>query len=183
NSRGRRYTRNTGTWFARSGRTKFQSFKSAQRKPSQRPVLADELRDEVVGGVREDRVGRVVLREHTAFAQDRDAVAHPDRLVDVVRDEDHRLADLVVQAEQLRLQPEARDRVERAERLVHQEERRVGGERAREPDPLALSAGELSGIALRVGGLEADELEQLPGALLDALLRPAEQAWDGADVV
>ena len=101
--------------------------------------------DEVVGRVREDRVGRVVLREHAALAQDRDAVAHLDRLVDVVRDEDDRLADLAVQPQQLGLQAEARDRVERAERLVHQQQRRVGSERAREADALALPAGELRG--------------------------------------
>ena len=37
----------------------------------------------------------------------------------------------------------------------------IGGERAREPDALALAAGELRGVALRVVLLEADELEQL----------------------
>ena len=62
-----------------------------EREPAQRAVLADELRHELVGRVREDRVGRVVLREHAALAQDRDPVAHRDRLVDVVGDEDDRL--------------------------------------------------------------------------------------------
>ena len=53
------------------------------------------------------------------------------------------LRDLAMQAAELRLQAKARDRVERAERLVHQQHRRVGRERACEPDPLALAAGEL----------------------------------------
>ena len=61
--------------------------------------------DEVVRGVGEDRVGRVVLREHAALAQDRDPVAHRDRLVDVVRDEDHRLRDLAMEAAHLLLEP------------------------------------------------------------------------------
>ena len=77
------------------------SLERPQREPPQRAVLADELLDELVGRVREDRVGRVVLREHAALAKDRDAVAHRDRLVDVVRDEDDRLADLAVQPPQL----------------------------------------------------------------------------------
>ena len=47
------------------------------------------------------------------------------------------------------LQLAARDRVERAERLVEQEERRVGGQRARDADALALSAGELVRIPAR----------------------------------
>ena len=58
----------------------------------------------------------------------------------------------------------ARDRVERAERLVHQEHRRVGRERAREADALALPARELRRVARRVAGSRPDELEQLRAA-------------------
>jgi len=53
------------------------------------------------------------------------------------------------------LEPLADDRVDRAKRLVHQEQRRLGGQRARDPDALALAAGKLGRIAtagaLRVG--------------------------------
>ena len=49
--------------------------------------------------------------------------------------------------EELVLQPRAVDRVDRAERLVHQHQRRVGGQRARHADPLALPARELGRIA------------------------------------
>ena len=126
-------------------------------------------------GLGEDRVRRVVLGEHAALAQDRDPVAHLDRLVDVVGDEDHRLRDLAVQAAQLVLQAGAGDRVERAERLVHQQQRRVGGERAGEPDALALAARELGRVALRVARLEPDELEQL-GRARAAILRAASRA-------
>ena len=99
--------------------------------------------------------------ELAALAQDRDAVAELDRLVDVVRDEDHGLPHLLLQAQELVLKPRAHDRVDRAERLVHQHQRRVRGERAREADALALAAGELRRVALRVRLVEADELEQL----------------------
>ncbi len=65
----------------------------------------------------------------------------------------------------------ARDRVERAEGLVHQHQRRVGGEGAREPDALALSAGELRGVARAVVTCgQVDEVEQLVGALVDLRL-------------
>ena len=147
-----------------------------QRQAAERAILADELRDELVGRVREDRVGRVVLREHAALAEDRDAVAHLDRLVDVVGDEDHRLADLPVQASELVLQPETRDRVERAERLVHQQYRRVGRERTRQADALALAAGQLRRIPLGVGRVEPDELEQLDGTLGDPPSCPSRAA-------
>ena len=49
----------------------------------------------------------------------------------------------LVEAEELVLEAVARDRVEGAEGLVHQHHRRVGRERAGEPDALALAAGEL----------------------------------------
>ena len=107
---------------------------------AQRAVLADELGDELVRRMGEDRVGRVVLGEHASRGEDCDAVAHRDRLVDVVGDEDDRLRHLVVQAAELLLEAGARDRVEGAEGLVHQEHRRIGCEGTGEPDALALAA-------------------------------------------
>ena len=49
--------------------------------------------------------------------------------------------------EELVLQARAVDRVDRPERLVHQHQRRVGGERARDADALALPARELRRVA------------------------------------
>ncbi len=89
----------------------------------ERPVAADEVRHEVVHRVLEDLLRRVVLGELAALAKDRDAVADLDRLVDVVRHEDDGLAQLPLEAEELVLQPRAHDRVDRAERLVHQHQR------------------------------------------------------------
>ena len=109
----------------------------------------------------EDRQRRVVLRELAALPEDCDLVADLDRLVDVVRDEDDGLANLPLQAQELVLQPRTHDRVDRAERLVHQHQGRVRCEGAREPDALALPAGELRRKPLRVGRVETDELEQL----------------------
>ena len=135
-----------------------------------------------LAGVGEDLVGRPVLDE-LAVPEDRDPVAHLDRLVDVVRDEDDRLLDLGVQAQEVVLQPVAGDRVDRAERLVHQHDRLVGGHRSGNADALALAAGELARVALGVALLEADELEQLADARADALLGPAQQPRHGPDVV
>ena len=50
-----------------------------------------------------------------------------------------------LQSQELVLQPLAHHRVDGAEGLVHQQHRRVGGERAGDADPLALAAGELAG--------------------------------------
>ena len=98
-------------------------------------------------------------------------------------DEDHRLVDFVLEPPQLGLQAEAGDRVERAERLVHQEERGVRGQRAGEADALPLAPGKLCRVALRVGCLEPDELQQLRRALADLSAVPAEQARNRRDVL
>jgi hypothetical protein len=61
-----------------------------------------------------------------------------------VGDEDDRLADLGLQAQELVLQARAGDRVDGAEGLVHQHQRRIGSQRARDADALALAAAELA---------------------------------------
>ena len=89
--------------------------------------------------------------------------AEPHRLVDVVGDEQHRLVQLVLDPAELRLQPVPGDRVDRAERLVHQQHRRVGGERPGHADPLPLTAGQLVRVAACRSRrrVEPDEVEQL----------------------
>jgi hypothetical protein len=52
------------------------------------------------------------------------------------------------------------DRVDRAERLVHEHERRVGGEGAGDADALALAARELGGVAAGEVGRQADDPEE-----------------------
>ena len=96
-----------------------------------------------------------------ALAEDRDPVAERDRLVDVVGDEHDRLAQLALQPQELVLQRAAHDRVDGAERLVHQQHGRVGGERPGDADALLLAAGELARVAVGHRRVEADELEQL----------------------
>ena len=114
-------------------------------------------------GRAQDLLGRVVLREHAALAQDRDAIAHLDRLVDVVGDEHDRLLHFLLQAQELVLQAGAVDRVDRAERLVHQHQRRVGRERARHADALALAARQLRRVAAaELLGLQADQSPAAP---------------------
>src|ERR1700730_15672648 len=59
-----------------------------------------------------------------------DAVGEEDGLVDLVGNEEHRLAGLVPDLEQLLLHELARLGIERGERLVHEQDLGVGGERA-----------------------------------------------------
>src|SRR3954453_6324537 len=59
--------------------------------------------------------------------------------------------------------------VERAERLVEQQDARLDGERARQRDTLALATGELAGIAVGEP-IELHEIEQLLHARPDLAL-------------
>ena len=78
------------------------------------PVAADEAGHEVVDRVRQQLCGFGQLRELAPDPQDGDLVAELDRLVDVVRDEEDRLAQLALEAEELVLQLVADDGVDRA---------------------------------------------------------------------
>ena len=156
---------------------------SAHAESLESTVGSDELSHELVGRLRQQVVGGRHLDE-LAVAHDRDPVAHLDRLVDVVGDEDDRLRNLAMEPQEVVLESVTGDRVDRAERLVHQHDRGVGGHRPGDADALLLAAGELPRVALEIeDGIESDELEQLGGAVADAVLRPAKQPRHGADVV
>ena len=71
------------------------------------------------------------------------------------------------------MQLDARQRIERAKGLVHQQHRRIDGEGARDADALALPARQLVGPPRReFMRRESDELEQLGDSRLDARGRP-----------
>src|SRR5205085_6285149 len=89
-------------------------------------------------------------------------------LVDRMGDEYHRLAFVLHDAQQLFLQHLARLRIERGERLVHQQDVRIDRERAYQADALLHAAGELIRI-MPLETLEADEIEIMRNAFLDAL--------------
>ena len=149
-----------------------------------RAIAADEGRDEVVGRVPEDLRRHVVLLEHAADVQDRDAIAHLHRFFDVVRDEHDGLLQIGLQPTEFVLQPRARDRVDGAERFVHQQHRRVRGERARDADALPLPTRELMRIAVAVlRGIEADEVEEFVDARPLPVLVPSEHLRHRRDVV
>ena len=134
--------------------------------------------------MRQDRVGGVVLGQDSAPLQDGDAVGHLDRLVHVMGHEHDGLADSRLEAEELVLQAVAPDGVDRPEGLVHEHHRRVGCQRARDADALALAAGQLRRIAVAVGGgLETHQIQELLHALADPRLRPAQQSRHDAGVV
>ncbi len=89
--------------------------------------------------------------------------------------EQDRLGQLLLEAQELVLEPLADDRVDRAERFVHEHDRWVGRQRPGDPDALPLAARKLPRITVAIAGrIEADERQQLIGALTLAARRPAE---------
>ena len=95
-----------------------------------------------------------------ALAHDDDAVGDLEGLLLVVRHEHAGDVDLVVQAAEPLAQLLAHLGVERAERLVEQQHLRLGRERARERDALALAARELRRHRVLVA-LELHQAQQL----------------------
>ena len=89
-----------------------------------------------------------------------------DALVDRVGDEDDGQFLRRPQLAQFVVQTLAREFVERGERLVHQQHRRLGRERAGDRDAHLHAARQLARIGLREGG-EADEVERFLRARAD----------------
>ena len=97
--------------------------------------------------------------------------------------EHDRLLHLRLQLQQLLLKPSAHDRIDGPERLVHQENGRIGGERPRHTNALLLTSRELGRVATEHLGFEAHELDQLIHPRFDSSGVPAEQLGNGADVL
>ena len=117
--------------------------------------VAREVLDVLVCGGADELLGRAELNDR-AVAHDRDPVAEPERLGQVVRDEHRRLADLLLEPHDLVLHVAPDQRVESAERLVVEHHLGVGGKGTRHADALLHAARKLIGELVR-DILEADE--------------------------
>ena len=127
---------------------------------------------------RRQRVGRAGIERGGRPCEQRQAIGDAQGLAQVVGDEDGRLARAArCSARNSVLQLAARDRVERAERLVQQDERRIGGERPRDADALALAAGELVRIpaAAVLGGRQTDQRRAAPRRAPRGARRPSRE--------
>ena len=157
-----------GPPFGGAGQLSASAWRSL-RRAALRSFIARGIRDRhrreqrlrvVVLRVRVDLLGRPDLDE-LAAVHHRDPVAHRAHDGEVVRDEEIREPEVVLevleQVQDLRLD---RD-VERRDRLVADDQLRVERERARDPDPLPLAARELVRVAVREARVEADDVEQL----------------------
>src|SRR6266568_557856 len=94
-----------------------------------------------------------------ALVEHRDVVAHLQSLFLIVRDKDRWNLDLLQKRAYLATQMHPRLRIQRAERLVKEQDLRFVGQRARNRDALLLSSRELPGIFLAMF-VQPHQLEQ-----------------------
>ena len=121
----------------------------------------DRFRHDEVGRAPE-HVGDRTDLPHPPPGQNGHAIAEPDCLVAIVRDEHSRDAKPSDGGAHEPAERRPRRAVERGERLVQQEEPRPGREGARQRDALRLPARQLAGVAIGQVG-RADQVEQLRG--------------------
>ena len=152
-SRPRRAVRGTGRAVQQCSRTCGDGVEEARRVADLVGALVRAARPSAPDVDDVDDAARARRHHH-------DPVGEEHGLGDRVGDEEDGGAGLGADPHQLVLHPLAGDLVERAERLVHQQQPRALGERPGDRDPLLHAAGELVGVALGEVG-EADQLEQL----------------------
>jgi hypothetical protein len=164
----------------------------AHPQPAAGPVAGHDLDVHHVGDAEEvgDEEGRGALvdlarRPHLVdppFVHHCDPVAHAERLLLIVGDEDEGRPDLFLQRFQLHPQGAADLRVERPERLVEQQHRGPENQRPGERDALLLPARELVRPALRVVA-QLDQRQRLLRPPLALLTRHLLVAHAEGDVV
>jgi hypothetical protein len=87
-------------------------------------------------------------RDDTARFEQNDARGEPAGFAQIVSDEDDRFAKATRDVREFALHLGACDGIEGAEGLVHEQDRRVGGEGARDTDTLTLASRELVGATV-----------------------------------
>ena len=110
-----------------------------QQQPFQGAVLTNKRADELIGRFRQQLIRGGALHD-LALSEDGDPVAQLQRLIDIVADQHHGFLQLALHLKKLVLNRLTVDRVDRAERLIHQQHRRIGGEGADNADALLLAA-------------------------------------------
>src|SRR5882762_9079729 len=121
--------------------------------------MAHELGDIVIGRPFDDVETGAGLHDPAAL-EDRHLVTELQGLIQIVADKQNRFFDTLLEREQFVLQLAADQGIERRERLVHEQDVRIGGHGARQSHALLHAPGELAAVAL-TPLRQADQLELL----------------------
>ena len=102
----------------------------------------------------------------------------------IVSDENDGFAEAAGERAEFALKFGTGNRIEGAERFIHQQDRRIRGESAGDADALALAAGEFAGAAIgKFGGIKANESEKFSDADSSAAAVPFFQGGDERDIL
>src|ERR1019366_5406129 len=119
-----------------------------------------------------------------SFLQQRDPGSEHERFANVVGDEKRGLAEGSQQTREVLLHLKPRHRVERRERFIEQQQRRIRRQRAGDANPLLFAAGKLSWLARSIDRRgQAHGVKQLHRSGSNSFLRPAFQLRNKPDVV
>ena len=125
----------------------------------------------------------VAVLKKARIVHHRDPVAEMEGLLHVVRDEHDGGSEAPLDRQQVLLRLGADDRIERAERFVHEQERRLGRERPRDADALLLAAREFMRILVgELRGIELEKRQQVFDPRFDPRGVPPEQVRHRGDV-
>src|SRR4029077_7252198 len=102
------------------------------------------------GGIEAGKFLRRAVRDNSAIFEEDDSRGEQECFAKIVGDKDDGLAETASEGAEFTLKLGAGDGIESAERLVHQENGRVGGKGAGDADALALAAREFVWAALAV---------------------------------
>ena len=131
---------------------------------------ANKARDEFIRGLLINFTRRADLFE-VALGKDHDAVGNFHRFLLIVRDENRRHVQIVMQLHQPLAQLLPNLRVHRAERFIQQQHTRLGCQRTGDGDALTLTTGELMRKAF-LQSAQAEQLDQFRHACFDVHLLP-----------
>jgi len=121
--------------------------------------------------------------DDTAPLKENDARGQQQGFAQIVRDEHDRFAEAPRQSAKFALKFGPSNRIERAKRLVHQQDGRIGGKGPSHANALALSPGEFAGTPMRkFAGIEANKPQHFIDAVSGAAGVPMFQNGNEGDV-
>ncbi len=154
-----------------------------QQQAFQRPVLTNKRANKLIRGFRQQLVRAGALHD-TPLTEDGNTVAQLQRFVNIVAHQHHGLFQLALHLKELVLDHLTVDRVDCTERFIHQQDRRIGCQRADDADALLLAAGHFTRIAVKeFMRIHCHHIHQLFGTGFTACLVPAQHARHDGNVL
>src|SRR5215831_12864725 len=130
-----------------------------------------------------EELGAPTKKHQSAVVKHPDAGAEQQRFPHIMGDEQSCLTEFIAQVEELLLQFHTSHRIKRTEGLIQQQHRRICRKRTRDTHPLALTAGQLAGIAHgELRRRKPDLSQQRLDTRVNVAERPTLQPWNQSNI-